>query len=74
MIMNVIHELAKTKTVLLISHRLANVVESDMIYFLKDGRIAESGKHAQLMGNDGEYRSLFERQLALENYGKEENA
>lgn len=35
MIMNVIHELAKTKTVLLISHRLANVVQSDQIYFLK---------------------------------------
>lgn len=35
LIMNVIHELAKTKTVLLISHRLANVVQSDQIYFLK---------------------------------------
>ena len=39
LIMNVIHELAKTKTVLLISHRLANVVKSDKIYFLKDGKI-----------------------------------
>ena len=37
LIMNVIHELAKTKTVLLISHRLANVVQSDQIYFLKNG-------------------------------------
>ena len=37
LIMNVIHELAKTKTVLLISHRLANVVKSDHIYFLQDG-------------------------------------
>ena len=45
LIMNVIHELAKTKTVLLISHRLANVVKSDKIYFLKDGEIKESGKH-----------------------------
>lgn len=40
LIMNVIHELAKTKTVLLISHRLANVVQSDQIYFLKNGTIA----------------------------------
>ena len=47
--MNVIHELAKTKTVLLISHRLANVVKSDQIYFLKDGEIKESGKHDELM-------------------------
>lgn len=39
LIMNVIHELAKTKTVLLISHRLANVVKSDHIYFLQDGQI-----------------------------------
>ena len=38
LIMNVIHELAKTKTVLLISHRLANVVKSDQIYFLKTGK------------------------------------
>ncbi len=38
LIMNVIHDLAKTKTVLLISHRLANVVKSDKIYFLKRRR------------------------------------
>lgn len=37
MIMDVIRELAKSKTILLISHRLANVVESDRIYLLKDG-------------------------------------
>ena len=43
LIMNVIHDLAKTKTVLLISHRLANVVKSDKIYFLKDREIKESG-------------------------------
>ena len=42
LIMNVIHELAKTKTVLLISHRLANVVKSDKIYFLKKSKKAES--------------------------------
>ena len=71
LIMNVIHELAKTKTVLLISHRLANVVKSDMIYFLKDGEIKESGKHDELMSGNGAYRHLYESQMALENYGKE---
>ncbi len=71
LIMNVIHELAKTKTVLLISHRLANVVKSDQIYFLKDGEIKESGKHEELMRQNGEYRHLYESQMALENYGKE---
>lgn len=71
LIMEVIHELAKTKTVLLISHRLANVVESDVIYFLKNGEIAECGKHEELMSQNGEYKRLYESQMALENYGKE---
>nr|WP_296092827.1 ABC transporter ATP-binding protein/permease [uncultured Dorea sp.] len=71
LIMSVIHELAKTKTVLLISHRLANVVKSDKIYFLKDGEIKESGKHEELMRQNGAYRHLYESQMALENYGKE---
>ena len=71
LIMNVIHELAKTKTVLLISHRLANVVKSDKIYFLKDGKIKESGTHEELMKANGEYRHLYDSQMSLENYGKE---
>ena len=74
LIMNVIHDLAKTKTVLLISHRLANVVKSDKIYFLKDGEIKESGKHEELMSQNGAYRHLYESQMALENYGKGEVA
>lgn len=74
LIMEVIHEMAKTKTVLLISHRLANVVGSDQIYFLKDGEIRERGKHEELMALDSDYRHLYESQMALENYGKEGNA
>ena len=73
LIMDVIHEMAKTRTVLLISHRLANVVQSDRIYFLKDGEIRECGKHEELMALDGDYRHLYESQRALENYGKEGN-
>ena len=72
LIMDVIHQLARTKTVLLISHRLANVVNSDQIYFLKNGEIKESGKHEELMQLNGEYRHLYDSQMALENYGKEE--
>ena len=71
LIMNVIHEIAKTKTVLLISHRLANVVKSDTIYFLKNGEIAECGTHEELMRINGSYRHLYDSQMALENYGKE---
>ena len=66
LIMNVIHELAKTKTVLLISHRLANVVKSDKIYFLKDGEIKENGKHDELMSQNGAYRHLYDSQMDLE--------
>lgn len=70
LIMNIIHELAKTKTVLLISHRLANVVKSDHIYFLQDGQIKEHGSHAELINQNGAYKHLYETQMALENYGK----
>lgn len=70
-IMEVIRGLAREKTVILISHRLANVVESDRIYLLEDGRIAESGTHDQLMNRQGSYARLYSRQLALELYGKE---
>ena len=71
LIMDVIHEMAKTRTVLLISHRLANVVGSDQICFLKDGEIKERGTHEELMGRGGAYRQLYKSQMALENYGKE---
>lgn len=74
LIMEVVHELAKTKTVLLISHRLANVVKSDRIYFLKDGTIEEQGTQEELMKASGAYRRLFDSQMALENYGKEGTA
>ena len=71
LIMQVIHELAKTRTVLLILHRLANVVKSDQIYFLKDGEIKERGTHQELMDENGAYRHLYESQMALEHYGEE---
>ena len=71
MIMDVIHQLAETKTILLISHRLANVVKSDRIYMLKDGCVAESGAHDQLIRQNGEYAKLYRSQMELEQYGKE---
>lgn len=71
MILQVIHELAKTKTVLLISHRLANVVKADHIYFLKNGQITEHGTHQELMELRGQYERLYKAQKALENFGNE---
>ena len=68
--MEVVRELAKTKTVLLISHRLANVVSADKIYVLKDGRIVEQGKHEELCEKNGYYYKIFNQQSALEQFGK----
>lgn len=70
-IMAEIHRLAKTKTVILISHRLANVVQADSIYVLDSGNIAEHGSHKELLKNHGLYEKLWNAQQALENYGKE---
>lgn len=69
-IMNVIHELSEAKTVILISHRLANVVDSDKIFMLKNGSIVESGLHSELMNNKGAYEKLFTDQMNLENFSK----
>jgi ABC-type transport system involved in cytochrome bd biosynthesis fused ATPase/permease subunit len=74
MIMDVIHELAKTKTVLLISHRLANVEKSDCIYMLQNGEIIEQGTHKELINQGGAYSRLYDTQQKLENYGREEIA
>lgn len=71
MIMSVIRELAKTKSVLLISHRLANVVNSDDIYMLKDGVIVESGTHDELTANKKAYAGMYENQMKLEKYKEE---
>ena len=74
-IMAEIHKLAKHKTVILISHRLANVVQADNIYVLENGSIAESGSHDGLLKKHGLYERLWTAQQSLENYGKEgENA
>ena len=70
-IMAEIHKLAKHKTVILISHRLANVVQADNIYVLENGSIAESGSHDGLLKKHGLYERLWTAQQSLENYGKE---
>jgi ATP-binding cassette subfamily C protein len=69
-IMRQIHALAKTKTVILISHRLANVVDADNIYVLHQGNIAESGNHSQLLAANSSYAKLWNAQQELESYTK----
>ena len=63
--------LAKEKTVVMISHRLANVTNADCIYCMDQGNVAESGRHEDLLAEDGSYAGLWETQQALENYKKE---
>ncbi|MBQ4522273.1 MAG: ABC transporter ATP-binding protein/permease [Lachnospiraceae bacterium] len=70
-IMAEIYHLAKTKTVILISHRLVNVVGSDQIYVMEHGKIVESGSHEKLLKGKGVYSKLWEAQQQLENFGKE---
>lgn len=70
-IMREIHALAKTKTVILISHRLSNVADADKIYVLDEGNVAESGTHEELLRSGGQYAKLWAAQMELENYKKE---
>lgn len=69
-IMRQIHALAKNKTVILISHRLANVAVADNIYVLDSGCIVESGSHSELLAANGSYAKLWNAQQELENYAK----
>lgn len=73
-IMEATYQLAESKTVILISHRLANVTRADRIYVMEQGRIAESGSHEELLSRGGCYAKLFHTQQELEQYGKEKEA
>lgn len=73
MIMKVIFELSKEKTIILISHKLSNVIYSDNIYFIEDGEIVASGKHKELLEKNKDYKKLYNLQYELENYKKGAN-
>ena len=73
-IMTQIYALAKTKTVILISHRLANVAGADNIYVLDQGNIVEEGNHKALLLQHGVYAKLWNAQQELENYTEGENS
>lgn len=65
-IMNNIKELSKEKSVIVISHRLANVIAADTIYYIEDGEVKEHGTHEELMNMHEGYAKLYTTQKKLE--------
>lgn len=74
LIMETVSALAREKSVLMISHRLANVVESDCIYVLQNGYIVESGQHSTLLEKNGVYARLYNTQKELECFAPQRKA
>lgn len=72
-ILQFIQQFKHSKTIVMISHRLANAVNADQIYVLQSGRLAESGDHASLMAENGIYAEMFNQQKNLENIRMEAN-
>lgn len=66
-ILQFIQQFKHSKTIVMISHRLANAVNADQIYVLQSGRLMESGDHASLMAENGIYAEMFNQQKNLEN-------
>ena len=69
--MEQIYRMKGKKTVLLISHRLANVTAADKIYVLEQGKVTEQGNHEELIAQNGVYAKLWNTQQELEYYRKE---
>ena len=69
--MEQIYQMKREKTVLLISHRLANVTAADKIYVLEQGKVTEQGNHEELIAQNGVYAQLWNTQQELEYYRKE---
>ncbi len=74
LLMAAIRELKRSKTVVLISHRLANVVPAENIYVLAHGKVVEQGDHEQLLQAGGQYAKLFRAQGELQQYGRKKEA
>lgn len=73
-ILDGIKNLAKTKTVIMITHRLMNVIDADKIFCLENGAVAGCGTHDELFGSCKTYRDLWNTQKELEEFGMEADA
>ena len=70
LIMRTVHELAEHKTVILVTHRLADAVDADAIAVFDHGACAETGTHAELMDQGGQYATMFRAQASVEQVGQ----
>lgn len=67
-ILSLLHDLAKEKSIILISHRLANVVAADRIYVMEKGQVKGAGSHQELLAASKVYQDLWQAQMNLEKY------
>lgn len=75
LILQTIHALAdRGKTVIMVTHRMANAADADHVVVFERGRVAEQGTHAELMRANGTYAKLFRAQQTVENIGLRNNA
>lgn len=65
-ILNALRDVVRARSALIISHRVSAVMNADRIFVLEDGRIAERGRHADLIARDGVYAQLLKRQMLTE--------
>ena len=73
-ILSRIRALAGKKTVIMISHRLANTREADRIFVMENGKVVESGTHRELMKWGGSYSVLWRTQQKLERFGRDDDS
>ena len=62
-ILNNLNKITKNRTTLIVSHRISSVKNADHIIVLELGKIIQQGTHNQLIGKDGYYKALYEKQL-----------
>ncbi|HEX3498038.1 MAG TPA: ABC transporter transmembrane domain-containing protein [Stellaceae bacterium] len=71
-VQNALKALMRGRTTLVIAHRLSTIVDADLIYVVDQGRIAETGSHAELLAQGGTYARLYALQFAEEGRGRSE--